>query len=189
MAITASQVKELREKTGVGMMDAKKALVETDSSADTDVVIAIGTIATATVATIAATQFLPALYIFLCELAFCMINSSYCRSCKASLLSLCICVLLFVINLTTGIRLQTFHDSVITTPRQLMIHTMFTIPKPLNKHPHWLSKHDLYIFLHNFQNSITLHSPLLCTKSALNDSYVTRFQKKRAIACRNRSLF
>lgn len=30
MAITASQVKELREKTGVGMMDAKKALVETD---------------------------------------------------------------------------------------------------------------------------------------------------------------
>lgn len=28
MSITASQVKELREKTGVGMMDAKKALVE-----------------------------------------------------------------------------------------------------------------------------------------------------------------
>lgn len=28
--ISASQVKELREKTGVGMMDAKKALVETD---------------------------------------------------------------------------------------------------------------------------------------------------------------
>ncbi|CAH0419165.1 translation elongation factor Ts [Periweissella ghanensis] len=30
MAITAAQVKELREKTGVGMMDAKKALVEVD---------------------------------------------------------------------------------------------------------------------------------------------------------------
>ncbi|MHA1527877.1 MAG: translation elongation factor Ts [Alphaproteobacteria bacterium] len=30
MAITASQVKELRDKTGAGMMDAKKALVETD---------------------------------------------------------------------------------------------------------------------------------------------------------------
>ena len=30
MAITASQVKELREKTGAGMMDSKKALVETD---------------------------------------------------------------------------------------------------------------------------------------------------------------
>lgn len=30
MAITAAQVKELREKTGAGMMDAKKALVETD---------------------------------------------------------------------------------------------------------------------------------------------------------------
>ncbi|SMX35632.1 translation elongation factor Ts [Maliponia aquimaris] len=30
MAITASQVKELREMTGAGMMDAKKALVETD---------------------------------------------------------------------------------------------------------------------------------------------------------------
>ena len=27
MAITAAQVKELRDKTGVGMMDAKKALV------------------------------------------------------------------------------------------------------------------------------------------------------------------
>ncbi|MFL4499579.1 translation elongation factor Ts [Weissella sp. MSCH1] len=34
MAITASQVKELREKTGVGMMDAKKALVETDGDMD-----------------------------------------------------------------------------------------------------------------------------------------------------------
>jgi elongation factor Ts len=30
MAITAAQVKELREMTGAGMMDAKKALVETD---------------------------------------------------------------------------------------------------------------------------------------------------------------
>ncbi len=30
MAITAAQVKELREMTGVGMMDAKKALTETD---------------------------------------------------------------------------------------------------------------------------------------------------------------
>jgi len=30
MAITAAQVKELREKTGAGMMDSKKALTETD---------------------------------------------------------------------------------------------------------------------------------------------------------------
>ena len=30
MAITASLVKELRERTGAGMMDCKKALVETD---------------------------------------------------------------------------------------------------------------------------------------------------------------
>ena len=30
MAITAAQVKELREKTGAGIMDAKKALTETD---------------------------------------------------------------------------------------------------------------------------------------------------------------
>ena len=30
MAITAAQVKELREKSGAGVMDAKKALVETD---------------------------------------------------------------------------------------------------------------------------------------------------------------
>lgn len=30
MAIKASQVKELREKTGAGMMDCKKALTETD---------------------------------------------------------------------------------------------------------------------------------------------------------------
>ena len=30
MAITAQMVKELREKTGAGMMDCKKALTETD---------------------------------------------------------------------------------------------------------------------------------------------------------------
>jgi elongation factor Ts len=30
MAITAAMVKELRETTGAGMMDAKKALTETD---------------------------------------------------------------------------------------------------------------------------------------------------------------
>lgn len=34
MGITASQVKELREKTGVGMMDCKKALVETDGDVE-----------------------------------------------------------------------------------------------------------------------------------------------------------
>lgn len=34
MAITASQVKELRDKTGVGMMDAKKALVQTEGDMD-----------------------------------------------------------------------------------------------------------------------------------------------------------
>ncbi len=34
MAITASQVKELRERTGVGMLDCKKALVETDGNMD-----------------------------------------------------------------------------------------------------------------------------------------------------------
>jgi elongation factor Ts len=34
MAITAQQVKELREKTGAGMMDCKKALVETDGDMD-----------------------------------------------------------------------------------------------------------------------------------------------------------
>ena len=28
MAVTAAQVKELREKTGAGIMDAKRALVE-----------------------------------------------------------------------------------------------------------------------------------------------------------------
>ena len=34
MAITASLVKELRDKTGAGMMDAKKALTETDGDMD-----------------------------------------------------------------------------------------------------------------------------------------------------------
>ncbi len=32
MSITAQQVKELRDKTGVGMMDCKKALVECDGN-------------------------------------------------------------------------------------------------------------------------------------------------------------
>ncbi|SEP59268.1 translation elongation factor Ts [Thalassovita taeanensis] len=35
MAITAAQVKELRETTGAGMMDAKKALTETDGDMET----------------------------------------------------------------------------------------------------------------------------------------------------------
>ncbi len=34
MAVTASQVKELREKTGVGMMECKKALTENDGDID-----------------------------------------------------------------------------------------------------------------------------------------------------------
>ena len=34
MGITATLVKELREKTGAGMMDCKKALVETDGDLD-----------------------------------------------------------------------------------------------------------------------------------------------------------
>ncbi len=34
MAVTASQVKELRERTGAGMMECKKALVETDGDMD-----------------------------------------------------------------------------------------------------------------------------------------------------------
>ena len=34
MAITAAMVKELRDMTGAGMMDAKKALVETDGNID-----------------------------------------------------------------------------------------------------------------------------------------------------------
>ena len=40
MAITAAMVKELRESTGAGMMDAKKALTETngDMEAATDLV-------------------------------------------------------------------------------------------------------------------------------------------------------
>ncbi len=34
MSISASQVKELREISGVGMMECKKALVETDGDLD-----------------------------------------------------------------------------------------------------------------------------------------------------------
>ena len=34
MAITASQVKELREMSGAGMMDCKKALTQTDGDFD-----------------------------------------------------------------------------------------------------------------------------------------------------------
>ena len=34
MAFTASDVKKLREMTGVGMMDCKKALVETNGDID-----------------------------------------------------------------------------------------------------------------------------------------------------------
>ena len=34
MAITASMVKELRERTGAGMMECKKALVESDGDLD-----------------------------------------------------------------------------------------------------------------------------------------------------------
>ena len=34
--ITASQVKELREKTGAGMMDCKKVLTETDGDMDAE---------------------------------------------------------------------------------------------------------------------------------------------------------
>ena len=34
MAITAALVKELREKTGAGMMDCKKALTATDGDMD-----------------------------------------------------------------------------------------------------------------------------------------------------------
>ena len=34
MAITASMVKELREMTGAGMMDCKKALAETNGNMD-----------------------------------------------------------------------------------------------------------------------------------------------------------
>ena len=46
MAITASLVKELRERTGSGMMECKKALVETEGDIEdinsTDVAIAFG---------------------------------------------------------------------------------------------------------------------------------------------------
>lgn len=34
MAISAKLIKELREKTGAGMMDCKKVLVETDGDID-----------------------------------------------------------------------------------------------------------------------------------------------------------
>ena len=34
MAITALMVKDLREKSGAGMMDAKKALIETDGDTE-----------------------------------------------------------------------------------------------------------------------------------------------------------
>jgi len=34
MEITAAQVKELRQRTGIGMMECKKALVETDGDMD-----------------------------------------------------------------------------------------------------------------------------------------------------------
>lgn len=34
MAVTAQMVKELREKTGAGMMDCKKALTETNGDMD-----------------------------------------------------------------------------------------------------------------------------------------------------------
>ena len=37
MAVTAQLVKELREMTGAGMMDCKKALVETDGDIDKSV--------------------------------------------------------------------------------------------------------------------------------------------------------
>ena len=36
MAITAAMVKELRELTGAGMMDCKKALTETDGNMEAD---------------------------------------------------------------------------------------------------------------------------------------------------------
>ena len=38
MAITTKLIKELREQTGVGMMDCKKALVETDGDIDKAIV-------------------------------------------------------------------------------------------------------------------------------------------------------
>ena len=39
MAITAAQVKELREKTGAGMMDCKNALTEANGDIDKAMVI------------------------------------------------------------------------------------------------------------------------------------------------------
>ena len=39
MAITAAMVKELREMTGAGMMDCKKALTETNGDMDAAVVV------------------------------------------------------------------------------------------------------------------------------------------------------
>ncbi|HPQ03033.1 MAG TPA: elongation factor Ts, partial [Bacillota bacterium] len=39
MEITASMVKELRERTGAGMMDCKRALVETDGDFDNAVTL------------------------------------------------------------------------------------------------------------------------------------------------------
>ena len=38
MAITAAMVKELREMTGAGMMDCKKALTQTDGNMDVAIV-------------------------------------------------------------------------------------------------------------------------------------------------------
>ena len=37
MAVTAKQVKELREMTGAGMMDCKKALTECDGTRDCEI--------------------------------------------------------------------------------------------------------------------------------------------------------
>ena len=39
-AITAGLVKELRDKTGAGMMDCKKALVQTDGDIEAAVILA-----------------------------------------------------------------------------------------------------------------------------------------------------
>ena len=41
MAITAAMVKELREMTGAGMMDCKKALGETDGDMDASTITPI----------------------------------------------------------------------------------------------------------------------------------------------------
>ena len=37
MPVTASEVKALRERTGAGMMECKKALTETDGDLDEDI--------------------------------------------------------------------------------------------------------------------------------------------------------